>query len=105
MKTSKLPSSVTMNFGSVEQAEVPQGRSGKHHGVVARILSDLAQLELGRALKIPIAQLGDSKENVRSALNRATRQRNIVVSTASDDDFLYVWKPAGKENGNGKLGK
>ncbi len=80
-----------MNFSSVEQAEVPKGRTGKHHLIVARILSDLAQIEPGRALKIPLSKLDDTKENVRSALNRASRAKRISVSTASDEEFLYVW--------------
>ena len=33
----------------------------------------------------------DSKEKVRSALNRATRKGGRHVATASDDTFLYVW--------------
>ena len=32
----------------------------------------------------------------RSALNRETRMRGISVSTASDEDFLYVWKSNAK---------
>lgn len=89
-----------LNFRSVLQADVPQGRNGKHHTVIEKIMSDLEQLEPGRALKIELANLDDSKENVRSALNRATRMRGIGVATASDQDFLYVWKS--NENGNGK---
>ena len=27
----------------------------------------------------------------RSALNRATRKKGIIVATASDDAYLYVW--------------
>ncbi len=61
-------------------------------------MSDLEQLEPGRALKIELAELPDSKENVRSALNRETRMRGIAVSTASDQDFLYVWKSNGGSN-------
>jgi hypothetical protein len=33
----------------------------------------------------------ESKEKVRSALNRATRKDGRHVATASDDTFLYVW--------------
>ena len=45
----------------------------------------------GVALKIPLVQLTLGKENVRSALNRATRKRGITVATPSDGTFLYVW--------------
>ena len=82
---------VPMNFKSMPQGDVPQGRNGKHKEIVTRILSDLDQVEKGIALKVPLAQLAESKEKVRSALNRATRQRGRQVATASDDIFLYVW--------------
>jgi hypothetical protein len=81
-----------MNFQSILQAEVPKGRDGKHKSIVTQLLSDLAQLPDGSALRIPLSDLPDSKENIRSALNRATRQRGMDVATSSDGDFLYVWK-------------
>ncbi len=80
-----------MNFTSMQQADVPQGRNGKHKAIVTRILSDLDRTPSGLALKVPLAQLTDSKERVRSALNRATRQRGRHVATASDETYLYVW--------------
>ena len=80
-----------MNFKSMSQEDVPQGRYGKHKAIVTRILSDLDQVPPGVALKVPLAELTDSKENVRSALNRATRKGKRSVATASDDTFLYVW--------------
>jgi hypothetical protein len=82
---------VPMNFASMSQKDVPQGRNGKHKEIVTKILSDLDQVASGVALKVPLAQLAESKEKVRSALNRATRQGGRSVATASDDDFLYVW--------------
>jgi hypothetical protein len=82
---------VAMNFKGMPQADVPQGRNGKHKGIVTRILSDLDQVAKGVALKVPLAQLSESKEKVRSALNRATRKDGRQVATASDDTFLYVW--------------
>jgi hypothetical protein len=89
MKTStqKRP----MNFKGMQQIDVPQGRNGKHKDIVTRILSDLDQIDDGVALKVPLAALTDSKEKVRSALNRATRKGGLNVATASDDTFLYVW--------------
>ena len=83
--------SVAMNFASMSQKDVPQGRNGKHKEIVRKILSDLDQLRPGIALKVPLAQLSESKENVRSALNRATRKIGRNVVTASDETFLYVW--------------
>jgi len=80
-----------MNFKTMAVPDVPQGRNGKHKQIVTRILSDLKQLREGVALKVPLDELSDSKEKVRSALNRATRKAGLVVATASDDNFLYVW--------------
>jgi DNA helicase TIP49 (TBP-interacting protein) len=82
---------IPMNFETMAQIDVPQGRNGKHKQVVTRILSDLDQLPAGVALKVPLAELADSKENVRSALNRAINQAGRNVTTASDANFLYVW--------------
>jgi hypothetical protein len=80
-----------MNFNAMPQAEVPQGRNGKHKEIVVKILSDLEQSKEGFAVKVPLAQLAEGKEKVRSALNRATRKSGRHVATASDDTFLYVW--------------
>jgi len=85
------PKRIPMNFNRMEQSDVPQGRQGKHKGIVSKILSDLDQIKNGSAIKVPLAELKDSKENVRSALNRATRKGGRNVATASDGEFLYVW--------------
>jgi hypothetical protein len=82
-----------MNFRSVSQAEIPKGRNGKHKEIVLQLLSDLSQLARGHALKIPLSELPDSKENIRSALNRVTRMKGMEVATASDAEYFYVWKP------------
>jgi DNA helicase TIP49 (TBP-interacting protein) len=82
---------VSMNFQTVAQVDVPQGRNGKHKEIVTRILSDLDQTRAGMALKVPLAELAESKERVRSALNRATRKAGRTVATAADANFLYVW--------------
>ena len=80
-----------MNFKTMAQTDVPQGRNGKHKLVVTRILSDLDQVEKAIALKVPLAALAESKEKVRSALNRATRKAGRNVATATDKTFLYIW--------------
>jgi len=79
------------NFMHMPQSDVPQSRNGKHKGIVTRILADLDHLKPGVALKVELAALADTKENVRSALNRATRKSGRKVATASDRAFLYVW--------------
>jgi hypothetical protein len=80
-----------LRFKTVIQADIPQGRNGKHKLIVSVILSDLDQLRDGAALKVPLAELGDTKEKIRSALNRATRKAGRNVATATDANFLYVW--------------
>lgn len=80
-----------LNFKTMSVPDVPQGRKGKHNDIVTRILSDLDQVREGMALKVPLAGLAESKEKVRSALNRATRKAKLKVVTASDEEFLYVW--------------
>lgn len=81
-----------MKFESVLQADVPKGRDGKHKEIITQLLAGIAQLGAGAALKIPLSQLPDTKENIRSALSRAARQAQINLATSSSDEFLYVWK-------------
>jgi hypothetical protein len=80
-----------MNFKTMAVPDVPQGRQGKHRHIVTQIVSDLDQMQEGLAIKVPLAELVESKEKVRSALNRATRKAGRRVATASDETFLYVW--------------
>jgi hypothetical protein len=82
---------VAMHFKTMTQADVPQGRNGKHKSIVTTIIDDLDQLKDGSAIKVPLVELADSKEKVRSALNRATRKAGRKVATASDGTYLYVW--------------
>ncbi len=82
---------VPMHFKTMVQADVPQGRNGKHKLIVTTILKDLDTLKAGAALKVPLVDLAASKEKIRSALNRATRKEGRKVATATDADFLYVW--------------
>ena len=81
-----------MRFESVLQVNVPKGRDGKHKEIVNQLLSDIARLDRGAALKIPLDQLPDSKQNIRSALSRAASQKKINLATSSNDEFLFVWK-------------
>jgi len=81
-----------MKFESIQQVDVPKGRDGKHKKIVTQLLSDIDRLSAGTALKVPLSALPDTKENIRSALNRATHARGLEVATSSDADFLYVWR-------------
>ncbi|MGH9574308.1 MAG: hypothetical protein ACRD40_12360 [Candidatus Acidiferrales bacterium] len=85
------PKNSAIHFKTMVQSDVPQGRDGKHKLIVTAILNDLDNLKDGSALKVPLAELAESKEKVRSALNRATRKAGRRVVTASDPAFLYVW--------------
>jgi len=82
---------VPMHFKTMVQSDVPQGRNGKHKQIVTTILRDLDNLKVDSAIKVPLAELAESKEKVRSALNRATRKAKRRVETASDANFLYIW--------------
>jgi len=82
-----------MHFKTMVQADVPQGRNGKHKQIVTTILKDLDGLKEGSAIKVPLADLAETKEKVRSALNRATRKAGRRVATATDATFLYVFEP------------
>jgi hypothetical protein len=89
------------HFKTMAMVDVPRSRNGKHKKIVSAILRDLDELGEGVAFKVPLAILGDTKENVRSALNRATRKSNRDVATATDEHFLYVWNMAKPEPTNG----
>jgi TusA-related sulfurtransferase len=81
-----------MRFQAVQRANIPTGRNGKHKEIVLALLSDIEKLANGEALKVPLADLPDTKENIRSALNRATKQREIELGTSSDEEHLYIWR-------------
>ena len=96
MSTTETPESkLPVRFASIRQSDLPTGRNGRHKAIVQQLLSDLQQLEAGEALKVPLAELPDTKVNIRSALNRATQQLGIEVATSSDAEHLYIWKPNG----------
>jgi hypothetical protein len=60
---------------------------------VSDILGDLAKLSDKQAVRIPLSTLdGEKMQNLRSALNRVTRDKKIPVVTSSDDEYLYVWR-------------
>jgi len=87
------------HYESVNRADVPEGRKGKHRKAVADILADLTKLKAEQAVKIPLSSLnGEKMQNLRSALNRVTREKNIPVATSSDEKFLYVWRAEPPQN-------
>ena len=84
MADHEQPAPSAMRFTSVLQADVPKGRDGKHKKIITELLSDIAQLDHGSALKIPLTELPDTKENIRSALSRAAIQQSIAIATSSN---------------------
>jgi hypothetical protein len=92
MSTNSDTASDSTTFESILQHEVPKGRDGKHKKIITMLLNDIQHLDPGSALKVPLKALPDTKDNIRAALNRATRQKSLVVATSSDADFLYIWK-------------
>ena len=88
------PRRIAVNFRTLDVGDVPHSRSGKNKKIVTMILKDLGQLKEGAAIRVPLAELGNTKENVRSALNRATRGAKLNVATATDENYLYVWNVA-----------
>jgi len=87
------------HYESVNRTDVPEGRKGKHRKAVADILSDLSKLNAQQAVKIPLSSLnGERMQNLRSALNRVTREKNIPVETSSDEKYLYVWRADAPKN-------
>jgi hypothetical protein len=67
------PNKITAHFKTLDLGAVPHARAGNHKKIVSMILPDLGQLKEGAALGVLLADLGNTKENVRSALNRATQ--------------------------------
>jgi hypothetical protein len=87
-----------LNFANKLIASIPSGRKGKHNVIVAKILADLDRLDKETAILVPLDGLnGEKMENVRSALNRATRQKKISVATSTDDKYFYVWRTEPKK--------
>ena|SRR5579864_1792033 len=81
------------NFANRLITSVPHGRKGKHNIIVAKILADLERVDAQTAILVPLDRMnGEKMANVRSALNRATKQKKLSVSTSTDDKYFYVWR-------------
>jgi hypothetical protein len=81
-----------MRFPCAPQADVLRTKNSKYKQIISQLLHDLELLDYGEALRVPLSELPDRRENVRSALNRAAVQRGMHVTTSGDRDYLYVWK-------------
>lgn len=91
-------------FETITQRSLPTGRKGKHHPLLAQVLDELPRLADGRAIRIPLADFPGSVADIRSAIHRATNKLKLQVSTSSDEEFFYLWKPTDENspsNGGG----
>jgi len=69
------------------------GRRGKHHDLLAGILSNLESLPAGSAPGIPLSSVGKiSPTNFRSAVSRAGKAHELSLVTCSDDKNFYIWE-------------
>ena len=81
------------HYETLNQDEVPQGRKGKHRKAVSDILGDLTKLNPRQAIKIPLSSLnGEKMQNLRSALNRVTREKNLSVETSATRSICMFGK-------------
>jgi hypothetical protein len=84
-------------YRQVEIADLKTGRRGKHHDLVEGIVEELATLQAGSALEIPLADVGGvGLSNLRSALHRAATSRGLEIETVADEGNFYVWKASSK---------
>jgi hypothetical protein len=105
MGPNKKERSFPKPFESVLQIDVPKGREGKHKQIVDRLLREIGQLKPGMAMKIPLSELPDTKENIRSALSRAASHNQIDIATSSNDEYLYIWKKSDQDTPSPPVGK
>src|SRR5580693_7985138 len=91
---SRLPE---LKYRQVDISDLKRGRHGKHHGLVQGIVQELATLQAGSALEIPLADVGGiGLANLRSAVHRAAASNDMEIETVADDGKFYVWKAKAK---------
>jgi hypothetical protein len=84
-------------YRQVEITDLKTGRRGKHHDLVEGIVQELATLQAGSALEIPLADVGGvGLANLRSAVHRAATSRGLEIETVADEGNFYVWKTNSK---------
>jgi hypothetical protein len=86
-------------YDTVRVADLRVGRRGKHHELIMGILANLEELPAGSALVVPLDNVGKvSLANLRSAMSRAAKTRQLLLETYSDEKNFYLWRKA--SNGN-----
>lgn len=91
MRDKEMPRAGT-RLSIVPLSDIPSSRKSRHSRIVAEILTQLKTLDANSAIKVPLAEVGEHKANLRSALHRAARNAPIDLMTASDDKHLYVFR-------------
>ena len=86
-------------YDTVRVADLRVGRRGKHYELLMGILANLEELPAGSALVVPLDSVGKvSLANLRSAMSRAAKTRQLSLETYSDEKNFYLWRKA--SNGN-----
>ena len=91
-KAGKLNLPDNPRFRQVELSALRQGRRGKHHDLVERVLRELQTVPPGSALEIPLASVEIGLANVRSAVHRGAASKGLEIETLADDENFYVFK-------------
>lgn len=91
----KNPPKSEKMFKTISQGDLPNGRRGKHHLLLLKVLKELDQLAEGRAIQIPMADFPGTVADLRSAIHRATKKQDLNILTSSDEGHFYIWKPKG----------
>ncbi len=93
----KTKNQLPAKYRQVEIVGLKTGRHGKHHELVQGIVQELATLQAGSALEIPLADVGGiGLANLRSAVHRAATSSGLEIETVADDGKFYVWKAKAK---------
>jgi hypothetical protein len=86
-------------YETVRVADLRVGRRGKHHELLMGILANLETLPAGSALVVPLDSIGKvSLPNLRSAVSRAAKTRQLSLETYSDEKNFYLWRKASNAN-------
>jgi hypothetical protein len=72
-----------LNFKTMLQADVPKGREGKHKEIVTQILSDLAQMNDGVAIKVPLKDLAERRLQFYGPQQAFNRPQSFIAQRLS----------------------
>lgn len=87
-------------FQRVALAALRQGRRGKHHHLVLKVMKELNSTPEGAALQIPLSRIkGLSPADFRSAISRGASADGLKISSYSDSENFYVWLRSPKTKG------